>query len=213
MVDLRAVDVTPSLAADAAAEATASAARALAVVRALARLEGAPRLWLVTRGAQPVGERGCEVVPAQAPVWGLGRVVALEHPERWGGLIDLDPAEGPDAAAAQSWPSSSRATTRTRSRFATVRRHVPRLVRAPGVAEGSITVRADGAYLVTGGLGGLGLHVARWLVERGRAIWCCWAAAGCPPARRGRPRGRARSWPARWRCSPRSRRLGPVSTW
>ena len=71
----------------------------LAVVRRLAGFEGAPRLWLVTRGAQPVVER-VATVPAQAPVWGLGRVVALEHPERWGGLIDLDPAEGPDEAAA-----------------------------------------------------------------------------------------------------------------
>src|SRR6185295_19037282 len=66
---------------EAAAQATASATRALAVVRRLAGFEGAPRLWLVTRGAQPVVER-VATVPAQAPVWGLGRVVALEHPER-----------------------------------------------------------------------------------------------------------------------------------
>jgi myxalamid-type polyketide synthase MxaB len=29
------------------------------------------------------------------------------------------------------------------------------------------TVRADGAYLITGGLGGLGLRIARWLVDHG----------------------------------------------
>jgi acyl transferase domain-containing protein/acyl carrier protein len=41
---------------------------------------------------------------------------------------------------------------------------VPREGRA-GVAEGE--VRADATYLVTGGLGGLGVHVARRLVDRG----------------------------------------------
>src|SRR5262249_34111347 len=34
-------------------------------------------------------------------------------------------------------------------------------------AESAVTVRADGSYLVTGGLGGLGLRVAGWLAARG----------------------------------------------
>jgi epothilone polyketide synthase D len=33
--------------------------------------------------------------------------------------------------------------------------------------ESSVTIRAEGAYLITGGLGGLGLTLARWLSERG----------------------------------------------
>ena len=53
-------------------------------------------LWCVTRGAVSVGRSEPVHSPAQAAVWGLGRVVALEHPRRWGGLIDLperiDPA-------------------------------------------------------------------------------------------------------------------------
>jgi acyl transferase domain-containing protein/acyl-CoA synthetase (AMP-forming)/AMP-acid ligase II/acyl carrier protein len=39
-----------------------------------------PRLWLVTRGAQPVQEGECPAIH-QAPLWGLSRVIALEHPE------------------------------------------------------------------------------------------------------------------------------------
>ena len=50
-----------------------------------------PRLWLVTRGAQPVAPAEPALAPAQSPVWGLGRVVRFEHPEVWGGAIDLDP--------------------------------------------------------------------------------------------------------------------------
>jgi len=48
------------------------------------------------------------------------------------------------------------------------RRHVERLVRSPSAgSSGARRVRADGTYLVTGGLGGLGLAVARWLVDEG----------------------------------------------
>jgi myxalamid-type polyketide synthase MxaE and MxaD len=45
---------------------------------------------------------------------------------------------------------------------------VGRLVRLPGGAPGrELAVRADASYLVTGGLGGLGLVVAEWLAARG----------------------------------------------
>ena len=63
----------------------------------------APRLWLVTRGAQPVQHPGGEIALAQAPLWGLGRVIALERPELRATLVDLDPtdAEGAEALAAE----------------------------------------------------------------------------------------------------------------
>lgn len=47
------------------------------------------RLWLVTRGTQAV--TGCErIAPAQSPLWGLGRVIAREHPGFRCSLVDLD---------------------------------------------------------------------------------------------------------------------------
>ncbi|MEU4955694.1 type I polyketide synthase, partial [Streptomyces lavendulae] len=49
---------------------------------------GAP-LWCLTRGAVSVGRSDRLVSAVQAQVWGLGRVAALEVPERWGGLVDL----------------------------------------------------------------------------------------------------------------------------
>jgi polyketide synthase 12/myxalamid-type polyketide synthase MxaB len=51
-----------------------------------------PRLWLVTRGAQPVASPH-GLAPAQAPLWGLGKVIALEHPELRCVRLDLDPAD------------------------------------------------------------------------------------------------------------------------
>ncbi|MEP6917358.1 MAG: type I polyketide synthase, partial [Acidobacteriota bacterium] len=56
-------------------------------------------VWLVTAGAQCVD--GTErVATEQAAVWGLGRVFAEEHPERWGGLIDVAVDDRPLTAAA-----------------------------------------------------------------------------------------------------------------
>ncbi|MFD0381486.1 hypothetical protein ACFQ2B_00735 [Streptomyces stramineus] len=57
-------------------------------VEALAAGIDAP-LWCVTRGAVSVGRSDAETSAAQAAVWGLGRVTALEHPDRWGGLADV----------------------------------------------------------------------------------------------------------------------------
>ncbi|WP_438022406.1 amino acid adenylation domain-containing protein [Sorangium sp. So ce233] len=52
--------------------------------------EGAPRLFLVTRGAQAVAADDLASV-SQAPIWGLGRTLALEHPELGCTRVDLDP--------------------------------------------------------------------------------------------------------------------------
>ncbi|OPF72269.1 hypothetical protein VT50_0231640, partial [Streptomyces antioxidans] len=46
-------------------------------------------LWCGTRGAVSVGRSDRLVSPVQAMMWGLGRVVGAEYPQRWGGLVDL----------------------------------------------------------------------------------------------------------------------------
>ena len=52
----------------------------------------ASRLWLVTRNAQPAGDSTSPSALGQAPLWGLGKVIALEHPELSCTRVDLDPA-------------------------------------------------------------------------------------------------------------------------
>ncbi|MFD8088533.1 polyketide synthase, partial [Kitasatospora sp. NPDC059722] len=68
------------------------------LLRTLEAAGGPARFWCLTRGA--VAAEGADRVsePGQAQLWGLGRVAALEHPRRWGGLIDLPAA--PDARTA-----------------------------------------------------------------------------------------------------------------
>ena len=54
-------------------------------------LREAPRLFLVTRGAAPAGLEARDLALAQAPLLGLGSVIAHELPELKVALLDLDP--------------------------------------------------------------------------------------------------------------------------
>ncbi|WP_276316005.1 acyltransferase domain-containing protein, partial [Micromonospora aurantiaca] len=69
--------------------AAAEVSTALAVVQALTDVGGSGRLWWLTRGAVSVGGSDELADVAGSAVWGLGRVVGLEVPLRWGGLVDL----------------------------------------------------------------------------------------------------------------------------
>ncbi|MCX6041010.1 MAG: SDR family NAD(P)-dependent oxidoreductase, partial [Caldilinea sp.] len=129
-----------------------------------------PRLWLVTRGAQQLTPTE-PVALAQTPLWGLGRVVALEHGEMWGGLIDLDerahPQQCAEALLAEILQTTPDGETEVAYRHQI--RHVARLVRATVPQEPSAppAIQPDALYLITGGLGALGLLVAEWLADQG----------------------------------------------
>ena len=137
---------------------------------ASARSSELPRLWLVTRGAQAASQQVGPLAVAQAPLWGLGRVIAQEHPALWGGLIDLDP-EGvlPTDAATQLWQWITTPSQDNQVAFRQGERYVARLARRPQPADSQVPLRfrADSTYLIAGGLGDLGLAVARWMVALG----------------------------------------------
>lgn len=59
-------------------------------------LKDLPRLILVTRGAQPVGESVESLSIAQAPLLGLGRSIFIEHPEIRCKMVDLSLDPTPD---------------------------------------------------------------------------------------------------------------------
>ncbi|MFG2775644.1 SDR family NAD(P)-dependent oxidoreductase [Streptomyces sp. NPDC048350] len=127
---------------------------------------GAP-LWCVTRGAVAVGRADGEVSRAQAMLWGLGRSAALEHPERWGGLIDLSATDARSATRlgallAGVAESEDQLAVRPSGVFA---RRVRRAAPEPHPVTEPWT--PGGPVLVTGGTGALGREVARWLAGRG----------------------------------------------
>ncbi|WP_307800976.1 type I polyketide synthase [Actinomadura violacea] len=136
----------------------------LALVQALGDAEiGAP-LWTVTRGAVAVGDEPA-VGPVQAQVWGLGRVAALEHPDRWGGLIDVPAVWDERIAAGVSAVLAGCGEDQTAVRGAGIMARRLVRMRRPRTGAGRWTPR--GGVLITGGTGGVGGHVARWLTGRG----------------------------------------------
>ncbi|MET8700120.1 acyltransferase domain-containing protein [Kitasatospora sp. NPDC004723] len=128
----------------------------------------APQLWVVTRGG--VGTDGAAMTASHAPAWGLGRAVGLEHPEIWGGLVDLDPAGAdPEREAAAIAAELLAPDGEDQVAYRSGLRKAARLRRVENlpVAPSPTAVGPDGSYLITGGRGILGLRVARWLAGRG----------------------------------------------
>jgi acyl transferase domain-containing protein len=159
---------TVSTGTDVMEHAQSACGSALCLVQALARAPaGTARLWLVTRGAQPV-EGTAPLALAQSPLWGLGRVVAQEHPSLWGGLIDLDPESTASESAAAAMAEADDSQGEDQIAYRRGRRFVARLERKePSPGRQLLRWRSDASYLITGGIGDLGLQAARWMVEQG----------------------------------------------
>jgi acyl transferase domain-containing protein/acyl carrier protein len=126
-----------------------------------------PRLCLVTRGAQPVGELA-PVALGAASLWGLSKVIGLELPELHCLRVDLDPAQ-PQSSARVLLNELRRHDSEDQVAYRSGARYVARLAPSKPVAGAgsAVAFRSDGTYLITGGMGGLGLLVARWMIERG----------------------------------------------
>jgi acyl transferase domain-containing protein/surfactin synthase thioesterase subunit len=172
VVNLWALDSPPADSASEAALGSAQAVSCGSVLHLLQALTKAgvkdARLWGVTRGAQPAGTGEVPLSVVQAPVWGLGRVAALEYPELWGGLVDLPPT--PEADETERLAQELRTPDgEDQVALRGTHRYVARLVKSqPSKASAQpLMLHAEATYLVTGGLGALGLKLARWLVEHG----------------------------------------------
>ncbi|TDP92878.1 type I polyketide synthase [Labedaea rhizosphaerae] len=144
---------------------TTGLAATVTLVKALDAAKLDTPLWTVTTGAVSVGRLDPAPSADQAQVWGLGRVVALELPQRWGGLVDLpatlDRRVGERLAAVLADGTEDQVAVRASGLFARRVRH------APPTPLDSVTWRPQGTVLVTGGTGALGARVARLLAERG----------------------------------------------
>ncbi|ORW51286.1 polyketide synthase [Mycobacterium paraense] len=141
--------------------------------RAVVAAERRIPIWVVTRGAQRVTDADV-VSPDQACLWGFGRAASLEHPQVWGGLADL--AGGRDNAVDEWSQLIDQVVTAPRGFAAgedqlAVRDgavYVPRLVRRTEQPVATPpALRDDATYLVTGGLGSIGLEMAGYLAAHG----------------------------------------------
>ena len=136
------------------------------LVQALADAGVSARVWSVSSGAVSTGAGEGLPHPVRAAVWGLGRVVALEEPDRWGGLADV-PEQVSGAALARlvevlAGGAGQEDQVAVRGGTVLGRRLVPAVL-GDTVAGWA----PSGTVLITGGTGALGARVARWAVERG----------------------------------------------
>jgi len=150
-------------------------ASSLHMCQALLRLRGgrtdperdAPGIWWATRGAQRIDGSAELSTPVTGSLFGFVRVLASEDPSLWRGIVDLDPEDSIVQAAEDLVHTLLEPGDEDQLAYRGGRRFVGRLVphrKAPGE---KVDLRADATYLITGGLGGLGLEVARWLVAHG----------------------------------------------
>ncbi|MEV7892184.1 type I polyketide synthase [Streptomyces sp. NPDC088357] len=146
--------------------ATAGLTATLALLQALGDLACDAPLWCLTTGAASVTDSDTPHRPRQAAVWGLGRVAAVEHPHRWGGLADLP--EDPDqrtwqrlAAVLGDSAGEDHIAVRPSGTFC------QRLVRAPADGPPPPPWQPSGDVLVAGDNGPLVHAVSTWLDDHG----------------------------------------------
>ncbi|NUP50071.1 MAG: SDR family NAD(P)-dependent oxidoreductase, partial [Catenulispora sp.] len=121
-------------------------------------------LWAATRGAVAAGLGEHPTHPVQAQIWGLGRTAGLEHPDRWGGLVDLPPQWDDRAAARLATVLGGCGEDQVALRSSGIMaRRVVRAARRTRDDRWTPT----GTVLVTGGTGEVGPHLVRWLAGRG----------------------------------------------
>ena len=142
------------------------------------------RIWLLTKGCQFIdnGDRGkLPIAIHQAPILGLGKVISLELPQLWGGVIDLD-EDSRSKNVSMVLEEVLDANEEDQIAFRGNQRFVPRLSRHEISADlGNLDIRANAIYLITGGLGGLGLKIARWLAENGARSLLLMSRTSLPP--------------------------------
>ncbi|MFI6093894.1 acyltransferase domain-containing protein, partial [Streptomyces sp. NPDC051218] len=142
-------------------------AATLGLIQSLGDAEVVAPLWVATCGAVVTAPGEALVSSVQGQVWGLGRVVGLEHPDRWGGLIDLpvtvDERAGARLVAVLAGCDEDEVAIRSAGILGR------RLTRAGQHRDDGRSWTPGGSVLITGGTGALAGHVSRWLAERDAA--------------------------------------------
>jgi acyl transferase domain-containing protein/acyl-CoA synthetase (AMP-forming)/AMP-acid ligase II/aryl carrier-like protein len=145
------------------------------------------QLWVVTAGAQAVTSGSDCVSPADAALWGLARVIPRECPQLRTRAVDVAANEArcqPAIVAAELVREFSRRTTAAETAYRKSNRYVlTRQQPADRSLAPRASIRRRGTYLITGGLGGIGLTLAHWLAENYQARLVLLSRTPMPPRR------------------------------
>jgi pimeloyl-ACP methyl ester carboxylesterase/malonyl CoA-acyl carrier protein transacylase len=135
---------------------------ALKLIQALHQQRLTIPCWFVTRHSQQVIPTETVSGLAQSSLWGLGQAIALEHPELWGGLIDLDESDTlPDFPVLCQQTKVQHLASRQGKLFAASLQ--PKSLPTQNIPQ----INPEVTYLITGGLGSLGRKLAQWLEQQG----------------------------------------------
>jgi phthiocerol/phenolphthiocerol synthesis type-I polyketide synthase B len=135
---------------------------------AMAALVSPPRLFLLTRNAQPISQ-GDRANPVHTVLWGLGRTLALEHPELWGAVLDIDESVLAEPAARYLLAEAHNGDGEDQVVYRAGVRHVPRLHTLPPPSTPSGELDKDSSHLVIGATGNIGPHLIQQLADMGAA--------------------------------------------
>jgi myxalamid-type polyketide synthase MxaE and MxaD len=114
-------------------------------------------------------------------MWGAARVLAEEHPESWGGLIDLAPSSAQPLRGAQIAAQVMGSDGEDQVAFRGETRYALRFVPADRAPAVPFAWRPDAAYLITGGFGGVSLAMAREMVRDGARRLVLVGRSALPP--------------------------------
>lgn len=137
--------------------------RLLYTVQTLAQAETpqSPNMWIVTKAGRPVTEYQAEINAQFAPLWSLARVIELENPDFNVKCVDLDSFDENVIADEMADGGEKLVAYRDGKRYGS------RLMKTDLPDAPETEIRGDAAYLITGGLGSLGLMIAEDLVRKG----------------------------------------------
>ena len=138
----------------------------LNLLQAIQKIPNSPKLFVVTQGGQPFELKQPTFV-TQSPLWALGRVISLENPELWGGMIDLDPSADITQNIADLLLGLTHSISEDHLLFRNGQAYLGRLVPSTSPPTKPLTIQAEATYLITGGIGHLGLALAGHLVDLG----------------------------------------------
>ena len=164
-LDSKAEDITP----DMNNHLLSGCGSVLYLVQALSKQDFniPPKMWLITNACQYVPNEQTSMNVLAAPLWGLGRVIQLEHPELECKLVDIEDMRHKNSAR-RLFDYLQNPDNEPIVAFRGEKRYVARLSKYP-IKQNKplIQFNSKTSCLITGGLGSIGLMVAQWLADNG----------------------------------------------
>ncbi|RCJ40838.1 hypothetical protein A6770_37330 [Nostoc minutum NIES-26] len=144
----------------------------LSLVQALTRASwrNAARLWLVASGSQSVTSEDASRSIAQSPLWGLGKTINYEYPELLCTTVDISSkisSQESQSLFEELWLNERETQIALRGNQRYVARLVQWFAKDTQPKKKSALLNPQATYLITGGLGSLGLLVADWMAKQG----------------------------------------------